>query len=133
MRQFVFLDLLSPILAQALPFWLKTFVAHAQRLDLLLFALHSRWFMCARHGPVSMSQPRRSARLALRCERAKRRPVELVSIPLDDDTDSLVSVGGATTCAVCGECGSGNMVIMPLIHDAFAMAFAHSVVQTCPM
>ena len=54
---------------------------------MVVAALHSRWFACARHGAVSM--PRRSARLALQRERAESRPVEPVSIPLDDDTDSL--------------------------------------------
>ena len=127
--------------------WLKTFVAHAQRSGLVVTfsVLRSRWFACVRQGPVRqvgvliMSQPHRSARLALQRERAESRPVEPVSIPLDDDTDSLVSVGVAATCAVCGECSSGNMVrtshvvIMLLIKDAFTMAFAHSAVQTCPM
>ena len=112
------------------PFWLKTFVAHTQRSDLLLFALHSRWFTCARHGPVSMSQPRRSARLALQRERAESRLVEPVSIPLDDDTDSLASVGVAATCAVCGECSSGNMVHIPCCDYAAHPGCVHNGV--CP-
>ena len=44
--------------------------------------------------------------------------MEPVSIPLDDDTDSLVSVGVAATCAVCGECSSGTMVHIPCCDSA---------------
>ena len=96
------------ILAQAIlaHVWLK-------RADLCCFALHSRWFACAKHGPVSMSQPRRNARLALQRERAESPPVEPVSIPLDDDTDSLVSWELQPRGAVCGECSSGNVVHIP--------------------
>ena len=90
--------------------------------------LHSRWFACARHGPVSMSQPRRSARLALQRESAESRPVEPVLIPLDDDTDSLLSV--AATCAVCGECSSGNMVHMPCCDCAAHQGSVHNGVDS---
>ena len=109
--RFVIRDLPQPPSDISRLSFFKTFVAHAQRSDLVVAALHSRWFACARHGAVSM--PRRSARLALQRERAESRPVEPVSIPLDDDTDSLVSVGVAATCAVCGERSSSNMVHIP--------------------
>ena len=52
-----------------------------------------------------MSQPRRSARLAAQRDRA-----ELVSIPLDDDTNSLVSI--SAVCVVCGESGS-HLIHLP--------------------
>ena len=98
---------------------------------LLLSLLHSRWFACARRGPMSMSQPRRSARLASQRERAESRPVEPVSIPLDDDTESLVSV------AVCGECSSGNMVHIPCCdyaaHQGRVLNLPILAGQTCQM
>ena len=76
---------------------------------------------------MSMSQPRRSARLALQRERAESRPAEPVSI------DSLVSDGTTqpraqfVASAVPATWCTSHVVIMPLLQGAFAMAFA------CPM
>ena len=79
-----------------------------------------------------MSQPRRSARLAFQRERAESRPVEPVSIPLDHDTDISVSV--AATCAVCGECSSGNMVHIPCCDYAAHQGCVHNGVDSiCPL
>ena len=68
----------------------------------------------------SMSQPRRSARVAAQCERSVRR-AESVSIPLDDDIDSLVP---ATFCC-------SSQAVCPFCRSPISDAAGLDAVQSC--
>ena len=96
------------------PFWLKIFAQdlYCSRAEIRFVALCFSLVCVCKTRTSEHVAARRSARLALQRERAESRPVEPVSIPLDDDTDSLIR-GSAATCAVCGECSSANMVHIP--------------------
>ena len=102
----------SAILAQVLSHFCSKPLLLTQRGQIWLLLSLLCILVGARHGRLSMSPD------WLCNVNAGNQPVEQVSIPLDDDTDSLVSV--AATCAVCGECCSGNMVHIPCCDHAAA-------------
>ena len=78
------------------------------------------------HGPLSMSQPRRSAILALQRERAESQPV---SIPLDDDTQTAwISVTDSSrslweSAVPTTRCARPMLSILLLTENAFTMAW----------